>query len=108
MAKRINRPDEGYEIQSLTGDWILVNKCVRGDYAEGEGPVLLMDDYTKDTTNFGEVMMIGPNCQYVTDSYLGQFILCPEHHESMKWIADEMYIVRESWIMNHAPYVIKD
>ena len=83
-------------------DWVLIRKCVHPDIMKDDGSVLLyLDDYTKNDTNWVEVIDVGPKCKNLRKEHVGLLVHCKEeqHRDLMRMPKsiddDELFVARE-------------
>jgi co-chaperonin GroES (HSP10) len=75
--------------------FLLVRKCERKD----EG-LIILPDAVKETTNYCEVLAVGPKCKQFTGAAIGKMIICPDFADGLHCIdeAGEYWMVKESLI----------
>ena len=82
-------------------DYIFIRKCVNGQEEDYNGQKfyrkgnIVVTSATADTTNFAEVIAVGPMCKYFSDEDVGSFIICPELSNDMHRITGEDFAIRE-------------
>lgn len=89
-------------------DWILINKAVNDHVRNENNDVLLYKpDVIVETTNWAEIIDIGPRCKYITEDMCcsGTFIMCPELSNDMKELGvdretgNRFFFIRERYLM---------
>ena len=83
----------------LLNDFVLVRKDYVDHVRNDGGDVLLYHtDITQDTTNFAEVIDVGPDCKYATKSDIGKHAYCPEWEDGMFRVGACDWAIREDLI----------
>jgi co-chaperonin GroES (HSP10) len=65
------------------GRHILVRKCVHKD----AGLIVLPEQY-KETTNFVEILAVGPKCMVFNQEHIGKIIQCPEFSDGLHFLVE--------------------
>lgn len=92
-------------------NFILVRKCATYDKQSdgtglidvGNGKSLIIPDFINDTTNFCEIIAVGPKCVMVTKADIGKTIMVPEYHNHLHCVdseEEEYWMVRECELKN--------
>lgn len=98
---------------SPSNDFVFCRKCFNDDLRDEEGNVLIYrTEAGKDTTNYAEVLAVGPKCRCLTKDDVGKFVLLPEYISGMYRLGSisesEDFAVREKVILMHMPAVFDE
>ena len=103
-------------IRSIGNDYVLVCKTANGDDC-GDGkrgilkpdgtPLLIYDEYTAQTTQFVEIIDVGPACkwfkpeyaQWHNDKWSGEITFSPEMGDGMHWIEGPYWVIKEAMLL---------
>jgi co-chaperonin GroES (HSP10) len=96
------------------GDNVLIRKCGLGQQLPGGrgiakddgSPLLFFSQYFSDTTNFVEIIDVGPDCKWFMPRHsqrrsgrkFGDSTLCPETCESMTHVVEHYWFIKESYL----------
>lgn len=89
-----------YKSVQILGDRLWVRKCFNDHYRDENGKIVIYrTDYSADTTNWAEIIDVGPKCKIFSKSDIGSYVMCPEHDSGLKRLFDEDFAVKESSVL---------
>ena len=103
-----------------TGDFVYVRKTVKDHIRDGERILLHLPEEVRQTTNWCEVIGLGPRCRHVQQEHVGSFVQMPElvtgMHRLGSWLVDdhgelvmnEDFCIREKALMEHFAAVLSE
>lgn len=103
-----------------TGDYLYFRKCFNDHVRDGDGKVILFrPDQSVDTTNWCELIGIGPRCKVFKGGDVGGFCLLPEMTNGMhrlgsvnedvngEVVQNEDFAIREEVLVDHFPAICR-
>ena len=101
--------------------FVYFTKCFNDHVRDDEGGVLLYKpDGVYETTNFCELIGVGPDCKYFLEDMIGAFCLLPEFVSGMhrlgsmtedvegEVVANEDFAIKEEVLMDHMPAIFTE
>ncbi|TXH12859.1 MAG: hypothetical protein E6R03_12230 [Hyphomicrobiaceae bacterium] len=78
------------------GDRVLIRKCFTDHVRDESGKVVIfMTDNAVETTNWVEIIAVGPKCRICRKEHIGTKTIAPEIHNDMVRVQDNDFIIKE-------------
>lgn len=82
------------------GNRVVIRKCFEDHVRDDAGKVVLYrTDNGLETTNWVEIISIGPKCRIITADHVGKRTIAPEIHNEMVRVEGEDFIITETALL---------
>ena len=94
-------------------DWVYVRKTLRRDITDDDRILIALPETVANTTNWCEILAVGPKCQHIKPEHVGGFVFMPEMCNGMhrlgdcKYSENEDFCIKEPVLMEHFAAVVK-